>query len=266
MATHFRSTERNERFDRRMSWLFIQRGETKLVDVVDAERMQITCWHSDVARMTEIVDRGSYEAQVRRIQIVGQSPGTARITAGTTELEVTVGERIKVPISFHRVRDNYGHKAKRTLQNATPLLNRAKHIVTSQTGVDFVVTSMTEVTVPCRLGRGAGGDNRPHKWPSTGEWEWQSMKQYGDSSARCRVFFVEHTGSGAYGVTYKVGDPHILIQDHAGLHEGQTLAHELCHSLGLDHYNGPPDWLMNKDPRGNVIPKDQAAIVRQGAR
>jgi len=249
-----------------MTWIFVERGETKSVDVVDAGGLPLQCLQTDVARMTEVIDRGSNDAHTRRIELFGQSPGTAKVTAGTSVLEVTVGVRIQVPISFHRVSDQFGHKAKRTLQDAVPLFKRARHIVTQQTGVHFVVTSMTEVTVDCKLGRRAGGSNAPNQWPSTGEWEWQSIMKCGDPKARCRVFFVERTGSGAYGVTHSVGDPHILIQDHAGLHEGQTLAHELCHSLGVDHCRGDWDLLMNEDPNGNVITKDQAMIVREHAR
>ncbi len=209
----------------------------------------------------------------REFIIKGRVKGTTFIDvkSGTTtvaSLEVAVKTKKTVRASFHLVEDNAGHKTTRSTSSIDGWVKTMNDILLPQANVAVTKQRAISVKINQNLGDVVRFSSHLAGVPAS-EHEWTVVTAKADASADFNVFFVweyeqdinpnhDDTDAGTLG-------KNCIFEDRAGTNVGDTLAHELGHTLGCGDLYGAADkpLLMYgiTDQRGQLVLKAHVNIM-----
>lgn len=269
----------------RVPWLLLRVNTPKQVRLRDASN-----WVVGAPRqgLVNVVADGLPTLADRTITVTAVGEGTTTIEArspdGRHAIHLTAYTRplLLVTIAFYFVRDSAEprHGTTRPMADAARALHRINEIYTPQANLTFQQVDLQPVTVPGDLGRhidlprsGGGGTEMASIEAATVPSQVMGVRALGLATrARVRVHFVwslrtvgdrrgDKEGAG------RIGGQTLLIEDRLGADMGTIVAHEVGHTLGLDHPGARRGWLMFPTTQGigTFIPKRHVEILHSAS-
>jgi hypothetical protein len=253
-------------------------GGERYVILRDGAGLTVTAQNPAVVRIAEVnlaslpVDnRRPIRANDRIFKIEGLTWGVTNIQvkngagAVVKELEVDTKNKKTVNITFNFVRDNAGHRTRRSTASVNRYVNAINYIYTAQTNIEIKLKLSRWVTVSQNLRRVVRFSSHIPGVPAS-QHEWAAVTAQGDAAADMNIFFVweyeqdnspftDQTDAGTLS-------DNCIYEDRAGRQTAETLAHEIGHYLGCnDHYIAARRRELMygiTDARGIHIPKQDA--------
>lgn len=249
-------------------WQMVPMSGQKTVILKNADNLTVVSRNPGIATVED--DPKCFVHGGRELIIKGKTKGTTFIdvkNGATTvaSLEVAVKTKKTVQASFHLVEDNAGHKTSRTTSSIDGWVKTMNDIFLPQANIQVTKKRAISVKINKDLGAVVRFSSHLPGVPAS-EHEWDLVIAKGDASADFNVFFVweyeqdinpnhDDTDAGTLG-------KNCIFEDHAGTNVGDTLAHELGHTLGVNDFYGATEkpLLMYgiTDQRGQKIPKAHA--------
>lgn len=269
----FESKQPKDGFDDTVNppWQMVPVGGSKTLLLKNAANLTVVSRNPGIATVEDAPQCFVHGA--RELIIKGKVKGTTFIDVkdGATtaaSLEVAVKTKKIVRASFHLVEDSAGHKTRRTAASVDGWVKTMNDILLPQANVQVIKQRAISVKVNKNLGDVVRFSTHLPGVPAS-EHEWDLVIAKGDASADFNVFFVweyeqdispnhDDTDAGTLG-------KNCIFEDHAGTNVGDTLTHELGHTLGCNDLYGAADkpLLMYgiTDQRGQRINKAHANIM-----
>jgi hypothetical protein len=249
-------------------WQMVPMSGQKTVILKNAAGLDVVSRNPGIATVEDVPK--CFVHGGRELIIKGKTKGTTFIdvkNGATTvaSLEVAVKTRKIIRASFHLVEDNAGHKTGRNASSIDGWVKTMNDILLPQANVQVNKQRAISVKINKNLGAVVRFSSHLAGVPAS-EHEWDLVTAKGDASADFNVFFVweyeqdinpnhDDTDAGTLG-------KNCIFEDHAGTHVGDTLTHELGHTLGCGDLYGAADkpLLMYgiTDQRGQKVNKAHA--------
>ena len=252
-------------------WQMVPMSGQKTVVLKNAANLTVVSRNPGVATFEDVPQ--CFVHGGRELIIKGKVKGTTFIdvkNGATTvaSLEVAVKTKKTIRASFHLVEDSAGHKTTRSVGSIDGWVKTMNDILLPQANVTVTKQRAISVKINKDLGAVVRFSSHLPGVPAS-EHEWDLVTAKGDASADFNVFFVweyeqdinpnhDDTDAGTLG-------KNCIFEDHAGTNVGDTLTHELGHTLGCGDLYGAADkpLLMYgiTDQRGQLVLKAHANIM-----
>jgi len=276
MAAQFHRAFNIQGFDRDPTprWQMVPVGGDRYVILRDGAGLTVTSQGPAVVTVTEVTqrqlptaNRRSFQSGDRFFKLHGVTKGNARIrasrgTSSVVELEVDTKNRKNVSVTFNFVQDNAGHKTRRNTAQTTNWLWMINLIYNNQANIFVTQRAARAVTVPANLGAVVRFSSHL-TGVAASEHEWDDVIATGDAGADVNFFMVWEYEQDATPGTDQTDAGHlngnVLYEDSAGRQNGETMAHEIGHYLGVgDNYDAARQRELMygyTDTRGIHLPK-----------
>ncbi|MCB1920027.1 MAG: peptidoglycan-binding protein [Candidatus Competibacteraceae bacterium] len=249
-------------------WQMVPMSGQKTVILKNAANLNVVSRNTGIATVEDVPK--CFVHGGRELIIKGKTKGTTFIDVKdgaitVASLEIAVKTKKTIQASFHLVEDNAGHKTSRSASSVDGWVKTMNDIFLPQANIQVTKKRAISVKINKNLGAVVRFSKHLPGVPAS-EHEWDLVTAKGDASADFNVFFVweyeqdinpnhDDTDAGTLG-------KNCIFEDHAGTNVGDTLAHELGHTLGVNDFYGAAEkpLLMYgiTDQRGQKIPKAHA--------
>lgn len=225
------------------SWQMVPVNGQKTVILKNADGLQVVSRLPGIASVED--DPKCFVHGSRELIIKGKMKGTTFIDVknGATvlaSLEVSVKNKKIIKAAFHVMSDTGGHKSKLSTASVPGWVTTMNKIFMPQANIEVLKQRAIDVKLAKDLGQVVRfvGKKLIAAGVSKSEHEWDIVTAKGDASADFNVFFVweyeqdinpnhDDTDAGTLG-------KNCICEDSNGPNTGETLAHELGHTLGCD--------------------------------
>lgn len=269
----FEEKKPKDGFDKTVNppWQMVPVNGQKTVILKNAANLTVVSRNPGIATVTEVAQ--CFVHGGREFTVSGKVKGTTFIdvkngTATVASLEIAVKNKKTVRASFHLVEDKAGHKTTRSTGSIDGWVKTMNDILLPQANIAVTKQRAISVKIDKDLGSVVRFSSHLSGVPAS-EHEWDLVTAKGDASADFNVFFVweyeqdinpnhDRTDAGTLS-------KNCIFEDHAGTNVGDTLTHELGHTLGCGDLYGATDrpLLMYgiTDQRGQLVLKTHANIM-----
>lgn len=248
----FEQKNKDDGFDATVTprWQMVPSGGQKTVILHNADGLQVVSRNTGVVTVEDVPK--CFVHGGRELILKGKVKGTSFIDVKNgaqvlASLEISVRNKKIIKASFHVMADSGGHKSKRGTASVAGWVATMNKIFLPQANIEVLKQRAIDVKLTQNLGavvRFVGKDEIA-AGVAASEHEWDIVTAKGDGSADFNVFFVweyEQDINPAHDLA-DAGTlrKNCIFEDGAGTNIGDTLAHELGHTLGCKDVYGATD-------------------------